>query len=197
MAKSNLERKENIIRNINYLIRTRGETKLSFSERVNLTRATLYKILDGKINNIQHSTVEKVANFFGTTYDVIEDCNLEEIEKENSAIGLSGNKNPAAIPIIPEHNLIYSSNKKIGELIVIYPTTYFFNDASNVIAVSVGELLSAHFSRGNLLIVKRPPITVSDNLKILLADTNKIITTYNIDNRGSKILGEVLEERLL
>jgi transcriptional regulator with XRE-family HTH domain len=196
MSKSNIERKENIIRNIKYLIKSRGETKLSFAERINLTRASLYKILDGKINNVQHSTVEKVANFFGTTYDIIEDCDLEKIEIKNNSIGLSGNKNPSAIPIIPENNLINTANKSIGELTIIYPITYFFDNASNIIAISVGELLSSYFSRGSLLIVKRPPITVSDNLKIFITNSNKLITSHNESEGESRILGEILEERL-
>lgn len=53
MKTTNAQRKINIIKNIEYLMRTRGETKASFSNRSGLTRTTLYKILDGRVNNVQ------------------------------------------------------------------------------------------------------------------------------------------------
>lgn len=57
MKTTNAQRKINIIKNIEYLMRTRGETKASFSNRTGLTRTTIYKILDGRVNNVQQATV--------------------------------------------------------------------------------------------------------------------------------------------
>lgn len=63
MKTTNAQRKINIIKNIEYLMRTRGETKASFSNRSGLTRTTLYKILDGRVNNVQQSTVNPDFRF--------------------------------------------------------------------------------------------------------------------------------------
>lgn len=80
MKVSGLQRKENIINNIEYLIKSRGETKASFANRTGVTRATLYKILEGKVSNVQHSTITRIADFFGVSCEVIENSDLEHIE---------------------------------------------------------------------------------------------------------------------
>nr|WP_238526183.1 helix-turn-helix transcriptional regulator [Candidatus Hamiltonella defensa] len=46
-------------------MRSRGETKASFSERSGITRTTIYKILEGKVNKVQETTLHKIASFFG------------------------------------------------------------------------------------------------------------------------------------
>lgn len=77
MKTTNAQRKINIIKNIEYLMRTRGETKASFSNRSGLTRTTLYKILDGRVNNVQQSTVNRISDFFGVSCEEIEDYDLK------------------------------------------------------------------------------------------------------------------------
>ncbi|UAN65792.1 helix-turn-helix transcriptional regulator [Serratia sp. JSRIV006] len=197
MAQSNNERKENIIKNINYLIRSRGETKLSFAERINLTRASLYRILDGKVNNVQHSTVEKVANFFGTTYDVIENSDIEKIELKNQLMDISGNKNPSAVPVIPEKDLLKTLNKPIGELVVKYPLTYHFETDSNIIAMEIGSNHSKLFSIGDILIIKRFPANNAVGIKLILTEDNNVVLDEKFENtKKGKLIGVIIEERL-
>ncbi|HGJ5884419.1 hypothetical protein [Arsenophonus sp.] len=55
--------KENIINNTKYLLKSREENRLSFSENTGITRSTVYKLLDGKITKSQERTIERIANF--------------------------------------------------------------------------------------------------------------------------------------
>jgi len=199
MAKSNIERKEHIIKNINYLIKSREETKLSFSERTNLTRASLYKILDGKVNNIQHSTVEKVATFFGTTCKIIESCDLEVIESQEKTMSLDGNKNPSAIPIIPESDFIKTLNEPIGRLVSVYPITYNFGSPSNTIAIRAENILCEISSHNSIIICRRNP---SDNKEVgvylFLSGEGRIKIKNRFDvNDNDDLVGVLIEERVL
>ncbi|WP_262771860.1 helix-turn-helix domain-containing protein [Enterobacter asburiae] len=191
------ERKKNIIKNISYLISTRGENKKSFSERSGVKRSTLYKILDGKVNNVQKGTVTKIANFFGVTCEQLEEFDLEDIEIKNQTMSVGGNKNPAAAPVIPERDIISSMKKSIGELIVKYPTTYFFRNDSNVIAMKVETRFSTLYYPGDLILIKRRVPADIDDIKIckkgaemlLIRDSNQPL------NDGDDLIGIVVEER--
>ena len=48
------------------------ETKESLRRKTGVTRSTIYKILDEKVERVQTSTVERIANFFGTTCHIIQ-----------------------------------------------------------------------------------------------------------------------------
>ena len=102
MGINNRDRKINVINNINYLITSREETRASLSNRTGVTRSTIYNVLDGKVKSVQNATIEKIAEHFGTTCYVIENEDIEYIEKKEQIVAIDGNKNPSAIPIIDE-----------------------------------------------------------------------------------------------
>lgn len=118
--------KENIIKNTEYLIKSReGNNKLSFSERSGVTRSTVYKILNGKINNIQKGTVEKIANFFGVSVKLLEESDIAFLEATES--DYDRNANPLGVPVINE-SLIYELYKEsISKLVVRFPLTYCYS----------------------------------------------------------------------
>jgi len=100
------EKNENLKSNIRYLIKSRGETQMSLCIASGLTRTTIYNILEGKVSNVQHSTVRKISNFFGVSYDEIERIDFEEKEMLDRSLSIEGNMNPAAVPVIKEGQLI-------------------------------------------------------------------------------------------
>lgn len=59
------EKNKNLKNNIRYLIKSRGETQVSLCVASGLTRTTIYNILEGKVSNVQHSTVRKISDFLG------------------------------------------------------------------------------------------------------------------------------------
>lgn len=162
MKTTNAQRKTNIIKNIEYLMRTRGETKASFSNRTGVTRTTIYKILDGKVNKVQQSTIHRISDFFGVSCEEIEDYDLEKVEQLNNTLSFDGNKNPSAIPVIPQSELLSVMQHRIGQLVVTYPLTWFFGDEANMVAIKLEAPLGEIFSAGTLLIVRRPPALVPD-----------------------------------
>ncbi|MCI4187578.1 helix-turn-helix transcriptional regulator [Dickeya dianthicola] len=162
MKTTNAQRKTNIIKNIEYLMRTRGETKASFSNRTGVTRTTIYKILEGRVNKVQQSTINRISDFFGVSCEEIEDYDLEKVERLNNTVSFDGNKNPAAIPIIPQSQLLLTRQHKIGQLAVQYPLTYFFGEEANMVAVQIESPIGDAFSPGALLIIRRPPALVPD-----------------------------------
>lgn len=63
--------------------------------------------------------------------------------------------NPAAVPIIRESQLVDSLGKRIGELVVANPLTYYFGAASNLIGVLLEKDISGVYDRGDLLVVRK------------------------------------------
>ena len=163
MKTTNAQRKSNIIKNIEYLMRTRGETKASFSSRTGLTRTTIYKILDGRVNNVQQATVNRISDFFGVSCEEIEDYDLEKLELLNETLSTEGNKNPSAIPVIPQSRYLAVASKKIGQLVTEFPLTYFFGDESNMVAMRIETEIKGSFIPGEVIIIKRPPVLVCDS----------------------------------
>ncbi|MBX9446556.1 helix-turn-helix domain-containing protein [Dickeya chrysanthemi] len=157
MKTTNAQRKTNIIKNIEYLMRTRGETKASFSNRTGVTRTTIYKILEGRVNKVQQSTINRISDFFGVSCEEIEDYDLEKVERLNNTVSFDGNKNPAAIPIIPQSQLLSVRQHKIGQLAVQCPLTWFFGEEANMVAVKVESQIGDAFYPGALLLIRRPP----------------------------------------
>lgn len=49
--------------NVRYLIKSRGETQVSLCAASGLTRTTIYNILEGRVSNVQQSTVRKISDF--------------------------------------------------------------------------------------------------------------------------------------
>ena len=149
------EKAEILKGNIKYLIKSRGETQLSLCSASGLTRTTIYNILEGKVVNVQQSTIRKISDFFGISYKEIETVDFEEKETIESSISLQGNMNPAAVPILKESQLIESMDKRIGELSTLYPLTYYFGVACNLIGVLLENEIRGANESGDLLIVKK------------------------------------------
>ncbi|CCG88675.1 helix-turn-helix domain-containing protein [Erwinia piriflorinigrans] len=202
MNVSGSQRKNNIINNIEYIIRSRGETKVSFANRTGVTRATLYKILDGKVNNVQRSTITRIADFFGVTCEVIENHNLEHIELVENTLSPDGNKNPAAIPVIPQSDFLSNIENRIGSLVTQYPVTWFFGEASNMVALLVEEKIDDFFFPGDILIIKRKSPPRDNQLALFYSSQNKIFVRENnhhvlyMTHEAESLLGTVIEERI-
>lgn len=198
MGINNLKRKTNVINNINYLIKSREETRASLSNRTGVTRSTIYNILDGKVKSVQNSTIERIAEHFGTTCYIIENNDIEEIERKEQTVAIDGNKNPTAIPVIDEDEFFTTINKTIGELVVKYPITYLFKIDTNIVALKVGSQLSDLYNINNILIIKRFAVPVHDELKLLLTENNKLTIRRSKDyiNDTEKLIGIIIEERI-
>lgn len=197
MNKNNVDRKQQIIDNINYLMASRGETKSSLSDRTGITRSTIYNILDGKVQSVSSSTIQKISNFFGTTCTIVENHNIEEIENKEYKTSIDGNKNPSAIPILSERVIKYALQKTIGELVVTNPLTYFFSHESNLIAVRVEEQLTEQFEKGTVLIIKRFEESKNEQLNIIITKERVLLTQESsIELKdGEVLIGTVIEER--
>lgn len=191
------ERSENLKNNIKYLIKSRGETQLSLCHSSGLTRTTIYNILEGKVVNVQQSTVRKISDFFGVSYEEIETIDFEEKEIIESSISPQGNMNPAAVPVIKESVLLQSLDKRIGELATIYPLTYYFGASFNLIGVLLENEISGMHESGDLLIVQKGASN-SDREKLVY---DKVTAKLSICHEGSidtervGVIGDVIEER--
>ena len=191
------EKAEKLKNNIRYLIKSRGETQLSLCNSSGLTRTTIYNILEGKVVNVQQSTIRKISDFFGVSYKEIENVDFEEREIIESSVSLRGNMNPAAVPITKESLLIQSLDKRIGELATICPLTYYFGAACNLIGVLLEGEISGANEPGDLLIVKKG-LSNSDREKLIYDKATKKLFLSNercLDSDVVCIVGEVIEER--
>jgi transcriptional regulator with XRE-family HTH domain len=191
------EKTENLKNNIKYLIKSRGVTQLSLCNSAGLTRTTIYNILEGKIINVQQSTVRKISDFFGVSYKEIEHVDFEEKETIESSISLHGNMNPAAIPIIKESLLIQNFNKRIGELATLHPLTYYFGAACNLIGVLLECEITGSNEPGDLLIINKNCSNCGREKLIYDKTTRKLfITTDNFStSEHFCVIGEIIEER--
>lgn len=202
MKVSGLQRKENIINNIEYLIKSRGETKASFASRTGVTRATLYKILEGKVGKVQHSTITRIADFFGVSCEIIENSDLEHIELIERTLSPAGDRNPAAIPVVPQSEFISSLEYRIGYLVTRYPLTWYFGDVSNMIALLVERNIGDTFFPGDMLIIKRKHPTEKKQLSLFFTEEKGIYFRKNSDSvsyiplAGELLLGVVVEDRI-
>ena len=191
------EKVENLKNNIRYLIKSRGETQLSLCNSSGLTRTTIYNILEGRVVNVQQSTIRKISDFFGVSYKEIESVNFEAKEIIESSISLQGNMNPAAVPVIKESELIQSLDKRIGELSTIHPLTYYFGVACNLIGVLLENEISGANDPGELLIVKKGPSNGSGEMLVYDKVSKKLFITSEVilESDGVCVVGEIVEER--
>ncbi|WP_367257139.1 helix-turn-helix transcriptional regulator [Pseudomonas sp. stari2] len=191
------ERSENLKNNIKYLIKSRGETQLSLCNSSGLTRTTIYNILEGKVVNVQQSTVRKISDFFGVSYEEIETIDFEEKEIIESSISPQGNMNPAAVPIIKESLVIQSLDKRIGELATIYPLTYYFGTSFNLIGVLLENEINGLHEPGDLLIVQKGSSTGDREKLVYDKITNRLLITQKSDVATDRIcvVGDIIEER--
>jgi transcriptional regulator with XRE-family HTH domain len=191
------DRTDNLKNNIKYLIKSRGETRLSLCNSSGLTRTTIYNILEGKVIHVQQSTIRKISDFFGVSYKEIETVDFEEKEIIESSSSPDGNMNPAAVPIIKESLLIQSLDKRIGELSITHPLTYYFGPACNLIGVLLENEISGMNEAGDILIVKRG-LSNGNGDKLAYDKITKkptIISDDYFDSDTTCIIGDVIEER--
>lgn len=191
------EKAENLKNNIRYLIRSRGETQLSLCNSSGLTRTTIYNILEGRVVNVQQSTIRKISDFFGVSYKEIETVNFEEKEIIESEVSLLGNMNPAAVPVVKEILLIKSLEKRIGELAATHPLTYYFGSACNVIGVLLENDIRGVYESGDLLIVKKGLSNSAREKLVYEIKTEKlyVVSDACFDSDIFCIVGDVLEQR--
>lgn len=188
---------EKLKSNIKYLIKSRGETRLSLCNASGLTRTTIYNILEGRVVNVQQSTIRKISDFFGVSYQEIETVDFEEREIIESSVSLYGNMNPAAVPIIRESQLIHSLDKRIGELVVACPLTYYFGLSSNLIGVQLENDIEGMYDAGDLLIVRKG-LPSDDGERLVYGGVTKKLIVVNgpyPENDIELTVGEVIEER--
>ncbi|MFW9081000.1 helix-turn-helix transcriptional regulator [Pseudomonas sp. P2757] len=191
------ERSENLKNNIKYLIKSRGETQLSLCNSSGLTRTTIYNILEGKVVNVQQSTVRKISDFFGVSYEEIETIDFQEKEIIDSSISPQGNMNPAAVPILKESLVLQNLNKRIGELATIFPLTYYFGTSFNLIGVLLENEISGKNESSDLLIVQKGSST-SDREKLVYDHiTKKLLITKEVGVVADRfcVVGDIIEER--
>ena len=191
------EKTERLKSNIKYLIRSRGETQLSLCNASGLTRTTIYNILEGRVVNVQQSTIRKISDFFGVSYCEMDTVDFEERDVIENSVSLQGNMNPAAVPVIKESSLIQNLDKRIGELAATHPLTYFFGTACNLIAVLLERDISGVNESGDLLIVKKG-FSSNGNEKLAYDNKSKtffITSEYCVDSDVVRVIGDVLEER--
>ncbi|POF39417.1 transcriptional regulator [Pseudomonas laurylsulfativorans] len=191
------EKTENLKNNIKYLIKSRGETQLSLCNSSGLTRTTIYNILEGRVVNVQQSTIRKISDFFGVSYKEIETVDFEEREVIESDVSPEGNMNPAAVPVIKESDLIRSLDKRIGELCTIFPLTYYFGTACNLIGVLLENEIAGVNDSGDLLIVKKGLSICGGEQLVYDKVANRLLVTSGccVESDVIRVVGEIVEER--
>ncbi|SDB66416.1 Cro/C1-type HTH DNA-binding domain-containing protein [Pseudomonas sp. NFACC23-1] len=191
------DRTEKLRNNIRYLIKSRGETQLSLCNASGLTRTTIYNILEGRVVNVQQSTIRKISDFFGVFYEEIETVDFEEKEIIESSVSLYGNMNPAAVPIIKESQVIQNMNKRIGELIVSHSLTYYFGTACNLIGVLLENKINGMNDAGDLLIVKKGAWTREGEKLVYdkVIDRFFVVAEICVDPDVVVVIGDIIEER--
>ncbi|AZD10356.1 Helix-turn-helix domain protein [Pseudomonas chlororaphis] len=191
------ERTEYLKSNIKYLIKSRGETQLSLCNASGLTRTTIYNILEGKVSNVQQSTLRKISDFFGVSYEEIETVDFEEKEIIDSSISPQGNMNPAAVPILKESLLMINMDKRIGELAILHPLTYYFGASYNLIAVLLENEIKGLYEAGDLLIIQKAMSTDDKEKLVYDRQTKKlfIINEPCSDSDRVLVVGDIIEER--
>ena len=192
------ERTQTLKENIKYLLKSRGETQQSLSDSSGLTRSTIYKILDGRVINVQHSTIQKISSFFGVSYKEIETLDIEEKEIIERSISLGGNMNPSAVPIIRERRLMQSLDDTIGQLAVSHKLTYYFGVDCNLIGVCLDNDIAGAYEAGDVLIVKKGLVTSGVDNLAYKKDTKQLFIAREIcaDVESVCMIGVIIEERL-
>ncbi|WP_273821005.1 helix-turn-helix transcriptional regulator [Pseudomonas asplenii] len=188
---------ENLKNNIRYLMKSRGETRLSLCSASGLTRTTIYNILEGRVVNVQQSTIRKISDFFGVSYQEIETVDLERREVVENSVSLHGNMNPAAVPIIRECSLPDKLDRRIGELVVSHPLTYYFGAACNLIGVLLENGIRGINEPGDLLIVRRSASGGEGQKLVYERETNElqVVGEALVDSAAFLLVGDIIEER--
>ena len=191
------EKTEHLKSNIKYLIKSRGETQLSLCSAAGLTRTTIYNILEGKVVNVQQSTLRKISDFFGVSYEEIETIDFEAKEIIESSVSPQGNMNPAAVPVLKQSQVMQHLDKRIGELATLFPLTYYFGASHNLIGVQLEHPIAGVNEPGDLLIIQKG--SSSDAKEKLVFDkvTQALLISREACANSERlcVLGDIIEER--
>jgi transcriptional regulator with XRE-family HTH domain len=190
---------EFVKKNLHYLLSSRRETQVSLCYRTGLNRTTIYNILDGRVSNVHHTTIQKVSDFFGVSYQEIEGLDIEEQERIDTTISRDGNMNPSAVPLLEqsECSSLDFLNKKIGLLVAEGVLTFYFGRESNIIGILLGKNISGKYNAGDLLLVKRGAKNSPGNLLNYDLVNNVFFIGASDDRVGEGIfvVGDIIEER--
>ncbi|AYA39393.1 helix-turn-helix transcriptional regulator [Xenorhabdus nematophila] len=193
------QKMEHLRKNLQYLIDSRGETRVSICDRTGLNRTTIYNILDGRVQGVHSSTIQKVSNFFGVSYSEIETTDIAEKERLDAIVSYEGNMNPCAVPIFMQSECITPAliDSKIGSLIVQRELTYYFGTGPNIIAVLLENDFSGKYNAGDLLIIKRGNYQ-NNNPKLCFDPKQRQFYIREFDKEdvdSSVVIGDIMEER--
>ncbi|MBP5090835.1 transcriptional regulator, partial [Pseudomonas chlororaphis] len=115
----------------------------------------------------------------------------------DSSISPQGNMNPAAVPILKESLLMINMDKRIGELAILYPLTYYFGASYNLIAVLLENEIKGMYEVGDLLIIQKGTSTDDKEKLVYDRQTKKlfIINEPCSDSDRVFVVGDIIEER--
>ncbi|PHM70941.1 helix-turn-helix domain-containing protein [Xenorhabdus kozodoii] len=193
------QKMEYLRKNLQYLLDSRGETRVSLCDRTGLNRTTLYNILDGRVKSVHSSTIQKVSNFFGISYGEIESTDIAEKERLDGIVSYEGNMNPCAVPLFMQSECMTPEflDGKIGSLIIERQLTYYFGTGPNIVAILIECDFSDKYSSGDLLIIKRG--NYQNNKPKLCFDLKQKQFHRNESNRENLdnwiVIGDIMEER--
>jgi len=182
--------------NIDYLLESKNENKVSLSDGAGVNRTTLYNIMEGKVVRVQENTLRKFADFFGVSFTEIQTVDLREKALADNKMSLDGNKNPIAIPIINDTTVLSYLNAKIGKMIVTSPVTYYFGEGANIIGVVLTKGVSGFYDKGDLIIIKRyERMQGSNTLAITTEGELCVVGKEKPFPKNYELIGAILEER--
>ncbi len=183
---------EKIRKNIKFSLKQENSTIVDLAKGTDLSRGALHKILSGERSRVHPQTLQKISNFFGTSCHILENFDLEEMSYRNNLISVQGNKNPIAIPVLTEHELIACKTRYIGDLILNFPHFYHFSSGSNIIGLIVGEMLCDRFTKGSLLIIERHSAIMAETTNLILREDQLVIS--DVASPNDYIVGQATEE---
>lgn len=182
--------------NIDYLLESNNESKVSLSDGAGVNRTTLYNILEGKVVRVQESTLRKFADFFGVSFTEIQTIDLREKAQSDNKMSLDGNKNPIAIPIINDTTVLSSLKAKVGKMIVSSPVTYYFGEGANIIGVFLTQGIPGYYDKGDLIIIKRFERMESCNALAITTEGKLFVAAkHSTLPKKYEFIGSILEER--
>ncbi|MDE9517021.1 helix-turn-helix transcriptional regulator [Xenorhabdus bovienii] len=193
------QKMEHLRKNLQYLLDSRGESRVSICDRTGLNRTTIYNILDGRVQNVHSSTIQKVSNFFGVSYREIETIDIAEKERIDAIVSYEGNMNPCAVPLFMQSECIISGffDSKIGSLIVERKLTYYFGSGPNIVAILLENDFPGKYNAGDLLIIKRGNYQ-NNNPKLCFDQKKQLfhIKEFNSEvTTNLMVIGDIMEER--
>ncbi|CDG20440.1 putative bacteriophage protein [Xenorhabdus poinarii G6] len=193
------QKMEHLRKNLQYLLNSRGETRVSLCDQTGLNRTTLYNILDGRVQRVHFSTIQKVSHFFGVSYGEIEATDIAEKERLDRVVAYEGNMNPSAVPIFMQSECIIPAffDSKIGALMMERQLTYYFGTGANIVAVLLENDFSEQYDAGDLLIIKRGHYQ-NNNPKLYFDPTQQqfhINVLHDENGDHLRVIGDIIEAR--